>query len=174
VEDSSAQTAKKTPKKRRSGVQLDTTWHARFLQLFARSLNVQLSCRGAGVGRDVAYIHRKRFPEFAAAWEEARKAAVENLEAEAFARAKRQSDVLLIFLLKSHAPERYREMKSEGAITMATLMRIVEQMGADLVGALNEQGFSTSQSDELLRAVETRWRFIRVDAPGRAGDSRDS
>jgi hypothetical protein len=107
--DSSAETAKPTRKKRRSGAQLDTSWHSRFLQLFAQSLNVHLSCRGAGIDRGVAYDHRKRFPEFAAAWEEARKAAVENLEAEAFNRAKRQSDVLLIFLLKSHAPERYRE-----------------------------------------------------------------
>lgn len=68
--------------------------------------------------------------------------------------------------------ERIHKMKTEGAISMATLMRVAEQMGADLVSAINEQGIPRDQSDKLLRAVEARWRSIRLDA-GRASDQRD-
>lgn len=69
--------------------------------------------------------------------------------------------------------ERTHKMKTEGAISMATLMRVVEQMGADLVAAINEQGLSRDQSERLVRAIETRWRSIRLDS-GRAGNQRDS
>ena len=73
------------------------------------SLNVALAAQGAGVTRMSAYRERKRNPEFAAAWEDAREAAAERLEAAAYERARNVSDTLLIFLLKSHKPERYRE-----------------------------------------------------------------
>lgn len=59
--------------------------------------------------RTHAYVHKKENPEFAAAWEEAIQQAVDILEAEAWQRARKQSDVLMIFLLKAHKPEKYRE-----------------------------------------------------------------
>ena len=77
------------------------TWQDRIVEIFAMSLNVALAAQGAGVTRMSAYRERKRNPEFAAAWEDARDAAAE--------RARNVSDTLLIFLLKSHKPERYRE-----------------------------------------------------------------
>jgi len=51
----------------------------------------------------------KNDPSYAAAYQEARKIAGDMLEAEAFRRAFGGSDTLVIFLLKAHKPELYRE-----------------------------------------------------------------
>lgn len=69
--------------------------------------------------------------------------------------------------------ERVHKMKNEGAITMLTLNRVVEQMGADLVAAINEAGIPQSQSDQLLENVERRWQSIKLDArpAGSTGNS---
>lgn len=98
--------AKAAPKK--SG-ELDRSWHPRFLELFGFSLNLIASAKGANVNRETVYRHKLADPEFAAAMEQARQEAVERLEAKAYDRASNQSDLLMIFLLKAHAPERYRE-----------------------------------------------------------------
>lgn len=87
----------------------DTSWHDRFLELLSSSCNVTLSAKGAGIDRETARRHYKAFPDFAAKWDDAKEAAIEILEAEAWSRARKQSDVLMIFLLKAHKPERYRE-----------------------------------------------------------------
>lgn len=87
----------------------ETSWQDRFLEIFAMSLNVALAAQGAGINRATAYKERDKSPEFAKAWDDAKAAAIERLEAAAFNRAQNMSDVLLIFLLKSHKPEIYRE-----------------------------------------------------------------
>lgn len=87
----------------------DPSWQDRFLEIFAMSLSVVLAAQGAGVHRATVYRERDRNPEFAKAWEDAKAAAIERLEAAAFERARSTSDTLLIFLLKSHKPEVYRE-----------------------------------------------------------------
>lgn len=97
---------KKTLKKER---EMDTSWHPRFLQLLSQSCNVTLSAKGAGVIPNTAYEHRKALPEFAAQWDQAKEEAIEILEGHAWSRASSTSDVLMIFLLKAHKPERYRE-----------------------------------------------------------------
>lgn len=104
---------KKTPKKRAvrqpGQSRLDTSWHARFLEILGSTCNVTLAARGAGIIRNTAYVHYKALPEFAAAWDDAKEAAIEILEAEAWQRARKQSDTLMIFLLKAHKPDKYRE-----------------------------------------------------------------
>lgn len=96
-----------TPKK--EGVPLNTSWHTRFLEILGTTCNITLAARGAGIDRVTAYNHYKALPEFASAWEDAKEAAVEILEAEAWQRARKQSDTLMIFLLKAHKPDKYRE-----------------------------------------------------------------
>jgi hypothetical protein len=64
--------------------------------------------------------------------------------------------------------ERIHKMKADGTITMGTMNRISEQMGADLVAALHETGISQDQSEKLLECVERRWNSIKLDA-GRSG-----
>lgn len=102
-------TTKATPKKSKGKAPRNPDWQAKFLQIFGMSMNVVLSAKGAGVDRTTIYRERQRNPEFAAAYEEARQEAIERLEAEAYKRAQSVSDTLLIFLLKSHRPEVYRE-----------------------------------------------------------------
>jgi hypothetical protein len=101
-------TPKTTPK--RGGRQIDTAWHGTFLTLLAETGNITLAARGAGVDRGTAYDHKHLFPEFSEAWEMAIEEAVDILEAEAWRRAKSQSDTLMIFLLKGLRPGKYREI----------------------------------------------------------------
>ena len=102
-------TTKATPKKSKGKAPRNPDWQAKFLEIFGMSMNVVLSAKGAGVDRTTIYRERQRNPEFAAAYEDARQEAIERLEAEAYKRAQNVSDTLLIFLLKSHKPDIYRE-----------------------------------------------------------------
>jgi hypothetical protein len=84
-------------------------WAGRFLQVFRSTCNVRLSADAAGIDRDTAYRRRQRDPAFAGLWAQAEQDGIDVLEAQARARALSQSDTLLIFLLKAHRPEVYRE-----------------------------------------------------------------
>lgn len=101
------------------------TWQQKFITTLTRSGNVSGSAKAARISRQRAYAHRAEDPDFAAAWDEALSCAVDDLEAEAWRRAKtgtlkpvyhggkevgkirEYSDTLLIFLLKGHRPERF-------------------------------------------------------------------
>ncbi len=95
---------KSTPKKRHAG-----EWRPLFLADLAKNGNVWAACRAAGIDRKTAYNHRDQSPEFAAAWDVALQDAIDILEAVAAERARKSSDTLLIFLLKAHRPDKYRE-----------------------------------------------------------------
>lgn len=84
-------------------------WRGPFLAALAQSANVRLACKAAGVSREMAYRLRRQNKAFAAAWQTAMAEAVDILDAEARRRALSVSDTLLIFLLKAHRPEMYRE-----------------------------------------------------------------
>ena len=116
-----------------------STWTARkrraFLKTLAETGNVSGATRAAEVSRSHAYTLKAQDPEFAALWEEALGAAVDALEAEARHRAvdgveqphfhqgkvtgsvRKYSDALLMFLLRAHRPEKYRDRQIEGART---------------------------------------------------------
>lgn len=102
---------KSTPKKRGAG-----EWKPIFLASLATSGNVRLSCEKAGIARRIAYTWKEKDEEFARQWDEAIDEAVDILEAIATQRARTTSDTLLIFLLKAHRPEKYRE-RWQGEIT---------------------------------------------------------
>ena len=70
---------------------------------------VTAACRAAGIGRRTFYDLKASDPEFAAAADAAKKEVGDCLEQEAIRRAYNGSDVLLIFLLKGHKPEKFRE-----------------------------------------------------------------
>ena len=105
-----------------------------FLEVLARTCNVTHAARTAGISRSRVYELRKEDAEFAADWQDAEETAIDALEGEARRRAydgvdepvvyrgtistdekgqpvtvKRYSDTLIIFLLKAHRPEKYRE-----------------------------------------------------------------
>jgi hypothetical protein len=103
------------------------TWKAKFLASLRRMGNVSRALKAAGVGRQTAYDHRDRDPNFARQWAEALEQAADWLEREAWRRAVKgtdrpvfqqggrvgtvrdYSDTLLIHLLKAHKPEKYRD-----------------------------------------------------------------
>ena len=111
-------------------------WAGRFCEVFAATGNVRLAAGAAGVSRDAPYKRARRSPAFAARWERAREDAIDTLEAEARRRALTGSDTLLMFLLRAHRPERYREtlridIRAEAA-------RIAEAYGVDVEATLAE------------------------------------
>jgi len=111
-----------TPKKR---------WVTKFLSALAQYGNVSRAALYAGIERSTAYDERHANPEFADDWEYALELGTSGLEDEAKRRAfegvKKEkpiyvrgklahtlveteySDTLLIFLLKAHRPDKYRE-----------------------------------------------------------------
>ncbi len=92
-------------------------WEDRFFALVAETGNVTRACKGARVGRTLVYEHRRTRPEFARRWKEAEAMGVAALEDEARRRAFKGSDTLVIFLLKSHCPEVYREIVRNELLT---------------------------------------------------------
>jgi hypothetical protein len=89
--------------------------------------NITAAARRAGVDRGTAYRHRQAKPKFHEEWDAALEAATDALVAEARRRAlegwdepvffngqecgriRRYDSTLLIFLLKAHRPEKYRD-----------------------------------------------------------------
>lgn len=117
--DSTKSTPKKRPKFRE--------WRPKFVATLAECGNITHAADMAGIDRSTAYRARERNSRFAAEWDEAMEEATDALEKEARRRAvegvsepifyqgqevgtvQRYSDTLLIFLLKAHRPEKYRE-----------------------------------------------------------------
>jgi hypothetical protein len=80
-----------------------------FLAAIRDTGNVRLAAQAAGIDRTTPYVTARRDPAFAAAWQAAEQDAIDILEATARKRALESSDQLLMFLLKAHRPERYRD-----------------------------------------------------------------
>ena len=123
-DETETKVTKAAPKKlRKTG----NDWRPKLLKALAETGNITDACRRAGITRDTFYRHRHEDPAFAAAAADALEVAVDNLELEARRRAEKgcekpvfykgreiariteYSDTLLIFLLKAHRPEKYRE-----------------------------------------------------------------
>lgn len=109
---------RRTPKK---------DWAQDFLDALKATGMVTAACDEVGIGRSTVYDRRESDEEFAAAWDDIVERTTERMESEAFRRAvegvdepvyhqgvavdtvKKYSDTLLIFMLKSRRPEKYRE-----------------------------------------------------------------
>ena len=116
-------------------------WRPAFLQTLKETGNVLLSCKVAGISRKQAYLTRQKNAAFAAEWADCIEDAVDMLEAIAVQRAKTVSDVLLIFLLKAHRPEVYREtvnLRIEHARILEDTRRLAEERGLDPEAAVAE------------------------------------
>jgi hypothetical protein len=123
-------TARRTPIKK---AEPKVDWGDAFIDALASGGNVRAACLKAGIGRTAAYARRRDELAFHDAWETAMEEATDILEEEARRRAyggiektvygsggpgvgtvevgvaKEYSDTLLIFLLKAHRPEKFRE-----------------------------------------------------------------
>lgn len=102
-------------------------WRDDFIEALRDSANVSAAAAKADISRQYAYRARKKFVTFAAQWDDALEEATDKLELEARRRAhdgtlkpvfyqgeergqiREYSDTLMIFLLKAHRPEKFRE-----------------------------------------------------------------
>lgn len=122
AESQSRPTTNLTPKKRdRTPLQ-----KTKFLRALGKNPNVTAACRRAGISRESAYAWRKSDTEFANAWENGIEMAIDSLEAEAIRRAKKDSDLLMIFLLKSHRPAIYRERYEHQIKNLPEMKKMVD------------------------------------------------
>ena len=122
-------------------------WILPFLESLSVCANVTQAVQKAGACRSAVYEYRSKHPEFAAQWEAAYQAAVDDLEAEAWRRAvrgtdepvfqrgehvgdiRKYSDALMVELLRGHRPKRYRNRIE---ITVREeARRIAERLGLD-------------------------------------------
>lgn len=128
---------------------------AAFLTALALSGNVSKAATAVGIDRMTAYRWRKDDAEFSANWDEAMEIAVLGMEDECKRRAfegfdvatkngvvRGYSDTLAIFLLKAHAPEKYRERSN------------VELTGAN-GGPIKTESMSDAQIAQALNAIAT-------------------
>lgn len=144
----------RTPKKERD-------WRVPFLRAFEEHGTVAAACEAAKISRSTVYLERQRNEDFALAWHDIEEATTERMEREAFRRGvegveepvfqrgeqvgaiRKFSDTLLIFMLKSRRPEKYREnLKVEHG------GKVTHDHGLDL------SKLSASQLDALEQLVE--------------------
>ena len=93
----------------------------KFLEKLRESGNIRLSCTAAGVNRSTVYRWRDKWVTFADEWDEALDDAVDLLEGEAWRRARKNSDRLLMYLLTAHRPEKYGDkvqVQNSGTLTI--------------------------------------------------------
>lgn len=109
--------------------------HERFLAVLGSCGNITHACKLAKAGRTALYGRRKVDEEFARAWDEALEMGVGALEDEAMSRAfdrnDKSSHLLLMFMLKSLRPEKYRDTykpdkDKEGAKNFAEMMKNIQ------------------------------------------------
>jgi hypothetical protein len=114
-----------------------TDWTQRFLKVLTGTArapggSITRACRAAGVCRASFYNRRNEDEAFRAAVETALEEACDALEDEARRRAMKCSDTLMIFLLKAHRPEKYRErydVRTAVGVTLEVVEEIVEAAG---------------------------------------------
>lgn len=81
----------------------------KFLKALRQVPNVTRAARMARMSRKTAYKHREDEQEFADAWDEALQEGIEALEETCWRDAQKGNTALMIFLLKAHKPEKYRD-----------------------------------------------------------------
>ena len=124
-----------TPKKK-TGAPKQITWRKTFLVSLQNSGNIRLSCQAAGISRVAAYRDRLHDDAFRAEWDTAMEDATDTLELIARKRAAASSDLLLIFLLKAHRPEKFRENIKHDLTANVTVTRKVEDLSDEELGTI--------------------------------------
>lgn len=112
-------------------------WKRKFIEALKINGIVSEAAKIAGISRDRAYEVRILDPKFAAKWAEAIETSVDDLEKEAFRRAKEGSDALMMFALKGNRPAKYgdktkHEHSGAGGGPLQTLNLNVEAIGSSM------------------------------------------
>ena len=80
-----------------------------FLAAYEKTCNISEAAKASKLTRQAHYKWLREDEDYARIFEESKEIAAQVLEDTAVERAKKGSDVLLIFLLKGARPEKYRE-----------------------------------------------------------------
>lgn len=83
--------------------------YEKFIELLAQCGNITIAAEGAGISRKSIYNKIGSDAGYSERVEEAKGEAVERLEHVARTRAEQGSDLLLMFMLKSLRPDKYRD-----------------------------------------------------------------
>jgi hypothetical protein len=166
--------AKSTPQKRRQPGRHpnrrtragNAGWRERFIASLIECPNVAYACEKAGVGREVPYEWRKKDAKFAEQWERALKHGIETAAAMGWKRAYKMSDTMLIFLLKTHDPEKYGDRlrtehtgKGGGPVEIANATQQLMSMSTAELEEL------VMRSNEYVKGIlERRQREKVIDA----------
>lgn len=135
-----------------------------FLKALSETGNVAAAARMAELSRNSAYRLRSSDPDFAAGWEDALETATDLLAAEAWRRAlegveeprfhkgeqqgtvTKYSDGLLMFLLKAHRPQVYRD-KAKADDTISKTDREIGDAKERLKDRINRLGSGNRRTD---------------------------
>lgn len=113
------------------------------LDAFIELGTVYHACKQAGVGRTTWYNWLKDDPEFAEAVSKAEEDVADDLEQEAIKRAKDGSDTLLIFLLKGHKPEKFKERFQQQHTGQVALKSVPDdELESRIANLLEEAGIT--------------------------------
>lgn len=106
-------------------------WTPRFLDKLRKSGSVTAAARFAKVTRQSAYDMRARDAVFAAAWDSAVEEALDAIEEAVHRRAKKSSDQLAMFLLRSHRPGIYGDRAKLECSGDVTVRVVYDDFGGD-------------------------------------------
>lgn len=141
------------------------------MDALTKSFNVTRAARAAGVSRKTAYQYKKASSDFSEQWDDALGQGIDSAEAELYRRAvkgvikpvyqggaevgkvREYSDTLLIFLLKSHRPERYNQPVEQ---------RITGAGG----GPVQYQNVTELSDEDLARIAATGRSGVAGETPG--------
>ncbi len=159
----------------------DEKWKRLFLDAFRESGIISQAIMVAGVSRGQLRSALDKDPEFLEAFHDAKADAIDSLETEAVRRAKDGSDQLLMFLLKSHRPEVYRENHKievsghlevdhrstlmEKLATMAEALALGSEKSSGMIGSGVEKNADQQEFNKLKSRAEDV-AFIEVDERG--------
>ena len=119
-----------------------------FLRGLAEKGNVSEAALSSGLSRTILYNMRRTDSAFAASWDEALELGVAALEDEATTRAFNRQDkashVLLIFLLKSHKPSKYRENPPIATLHKSDDQSVNQSLIAQLLATVHQSQPATS------------------------------
>ncbi len=104
-------------------------WENDFLDALRTMPVVSHACRVAGIARSTAYLHRKQCDTFREAWDDALEEGIDHLEEKAWSEATKDNGdrALIMFLLKSLRPARYREGRSEPGAPLEIVLKQIPQ-----------------------------------------------
>lgn len=126
-------------------------WRELFIAALRNSGNIRAACQRAGVSRAAAYKLRnsktRAAKEFVAKWDDALLDAVDVMAAEARRRAMTTSDTLLIYLLKIHGGEFWRQDQRQRLDINVELRDAVTKKG-------RAEGFTDAEIEEAIADAE--------------------